>query len=379
MKNNYFIPICIAAALIVAGGCTKKQIEPLNQVESQDSSKQSTQDLNLSNWKTFQNKDSGFEMLIPPEWSGWMEVDGPFANYIDDRYPFWIPQLGFGHWVSHEVEIDLTVKQSTSTIKEFNDKIGMRFGRDPKEVNINGYPAFVYTHALEAKDYESWQMLLIKRNDVYYYFDFHELAKTHEGAELNEKKWKVALSTLRLTDLPIETRKAIDAWGKNLETITRVSSSGTVIRPECQHIEDNYTGPILWNNPNWIQEDGVRRMDKYPIDKKYSHLKGMTDRVGILGWDLFARILTASDCGDDRVTQLMGDSLKSSYPIPVRFEVINPSKDLLKILQNGRYEIYKYSGDPSVYYGFSPKKTTIEDVIKLKPYSKEIKNVEEVG
>lgn len=164
-----------------------------------------------------------------------------------------------------------------------------------------------------------------------------------------------------------------------LNEVNGSSTQAGEVRPECRRIEDDYTGPFYWLNTDEGSQKALKRMNRYPISSRYDHLRGGTDSVGLLGWDLFARILTAADCDDIQVSRLMGDSLNGRYPIPVRFQLEDPSEALLKLLNNGQYEIFKYQNESTVYYGLSPEKATINDVIKLRPYANEIKHVEEVG
>lgn len=192
-------------------------------VETGEGTSSSTeQGIDTSNWKTYRNEDLGLEMKFPSEWSGHMDGGAPYINWIDDYHPFWQPYLGRGRWRSDRVSLNIQIKQSTTTLEGFSEAIGRWF--PSVRVTINGFPALQYAHKIEEStsdpsnisadigEYQSWEHLLIQREDVFYLIEFHEDSFSLEDAKMRDAEWQEVLKQMKLFPLSPSARKAIEEW-----------------------------------------------------------------------------------------------------------------------------------------------------------------------
>lgn len=221
MKTFQKTILITACAMIFAGGCVFNRQSNSTPVKQVSDGAKADGDMDISTWEVYRNDELGFEMKLPREWSGRITGGIPHNSYMDERHPFWDPELGRGYWSGDKIHLSMIVKQTTSTLEEFNEKTGMGFGVSPQEAKVNDYSAYRLTRSIDGKEspadseiggYQSGEKLLIKNNDVYYYLDFSESSNSLIEAQEKEKKWNKALSTLKFSSLPSTTRKAIDAF-----------------------------------------------------------------------------------------------------------------------------------------------------------------------
>lgn len=226
------LPIIAIIAIALVGGIASyryanRQPEPpkVVSVEPGDSAASSTeQRIDTSNWKTYRNEDLGLEMKFPPEWSGHMDGGAPYINWIDDYHPFWQPYLGRGYWRSDRISLKIQIKQSTTTLEGFSEAIGHWLPLE--KVMINGFSALQYARGIKESTsdmsssptgigkYDSWEYLLIQREDVFYLVEFHENSFSLEDAKTRDAEWQEVLRQMKFFPLSPSARKAIEEWPK---------------------------------------------------------------------------------------------------------------------------------------------------------------------
>lgn len=322
----------------------------------------------------------GFEIKVPAEWEGSLSGGSPRDFFVDRFDSFWFPRLGSGTWKSERAVVDLFVKTSTTTLRDFDKGIGERVGANAKEIFVNGVPALRNTetphegvsNSESIGRYQSQDIVLLKKDDAFCYVEFREHASSLDEAKSNFKEWEAVLASIRFFPIPTSTIEAISELDGPPSAVKN-STPSLNVNAECKRIESEFSGPVL------VKPAGWDRVERYPISKKYEHVKTVSHEWGYEEsyHDVVARAFTASDCDQDQVERLFGQRMTGRVPLMVRFSVKSPSTEFRSFLEGKKFQcsVSDFSGLEDCYF---PNDGTIQDLVDLKQYASFIESVMEI-
>lgn len=217
MKKLILIPVLAVTAVLVAGGCVfKKPAQPSVEGSQKSTSTEgdvatSTQDVDMSDWKTYRNEELGFEMKIPPEWGSaevWMQQEPQVHPETDEDtlFPLFYDAVGRIDWrqetANSFVEITGVVKNSTSTISlgEASALIGISYD-ESQVVRMNGCEAIMKSTSNPPpkfkQNFGAYDSMLIKCDHSFFQLNADIVATSQEVGEKYKHDWIKAVSTFK--------------------------------------------------------------------------------------------------------------------------------------------------------------------------------------
>jgi len=146
----------------------------------------------------------GIEFQYPKSWG---DVNTSIGQGVGDD-PFWqenILGMGFlgGGTDESSMNLSLKVKQTDLSFNGFLSRPDINMmSIKSKRTTIAGSTAAVdgWRESYEKVDgtWGTHEFILIKRNDIYYYFDFGAFSKFQKNVVLFDKEWDALLSSIRL-------------------------------------------------------------------------------------------------------------------------------------------------------------------------------------